>query len=549
MTPGSVTLTLQTIGPLKVTASDGSDRTPKGRKARGLLALLALAPELSRSRSWLQAKLWSDRGPVQGAGSLRQALSEIRRTLGKARPYLHSDKQTVALDQTLVEVQRVTPQGPDGRRHSEDSLFEGLDVRDDEFEDWLRAERAHFATMPSSEPASGGTSRRAIVPVLSRGERQQLFLSSSTTGTPRERIIGDTLNDLVARSVAELTTIEVIELRLDQRDPLPQGPRGRLAIDTRVVEDPSGVNCRMMLTSIEHNELLWSFNVKTRGADIEEPTVFRHLNELAQHVLRNILTNAEESHEKHAAIVLCRQAIRNLFGLTYEGLQIADNLFARAFDIEPRGIFLAWRAYLRTFLLMEFLPSNRQEVAEEALAFMYRALELEPTNSYVASFSAQVHSIVRKSHVAAFEMAERSIQLNRANPLGWACLGISECHLGKAKLGFEHTLLARELVGSTPLRFQISTLACIAATMAGEVDSSIYLGEASHSLAPAFKPPMRFLSALYLLRDQQGQSEAMVAKLKITEPNFSYDVLRDKSYPASSLHHSKLLERLPHRQV
>ena len=133
--------------------------------------------------------------------------------------------------------------------------------------------------------------------------------------------------------------------------------------------------------------------------------------------------------------------------------------------------------------------------------------------------------------------------------MGWACLGIAECYFGRTKSGMEHTLLARELAGATPLRFQVSALACIAATMAGAIDDAIFLGEASHALAPTFKPPMRFLSALYLLRDQREESQKFVEKLRLTEPNFSYDLLRDRSYPATSLQRSRLLEKLPQRQI
>ena len=129
------------------------------------------------------------------------------------------------------------------------------------------------------------------------------------------------------------------------------------------------------------------------------------------------------------------------------------------------------------------------------------------------------------------------------------CLGVSECNLGKAEVGFEHTLIARELAGASPFRFHVNAAAGIAASIAGDIDSSILLGEAAHGLSPTFKPPLRFLTALYLLRDRHEDSQAMVEKLKITEPNFSYDLLRDRSYPASSLQRSKLLEKLPRRQV
>src|SRR3954465_8450344 len=71
------------IGAFRVLAHDRQDLTPRGRKARALLAILALTPTRRRSRAALQDKLWSDRGPEQGADSLRQTLSEIRRALGE----------------------------------------------------------------------------------------------------------------------------------------------------------------------------------------------------------------------------------------------------------------------------------------------------------------------------------------------------------------------------------------------------------------------------------------------------------------------------------
>jgi hypothetical protein len=174
---------------------------------------------------------------------------------------------------------------------------------------------------------------------------------------------------------------------------------------------------------------------------------------------------------------------------------------------------------------------------------------IEPLNSYVASFSAHVHTIVRRSHVAACEMAQQSIQLNRGNALGWACLGIAECHLGRARAGFKHTLRARELAGASPFRFQIDGLSCIAGCVAGDLDQAIWCGGASHSLAPRFAPPLRHLAALYLSRGEQERSWEMVQKLQALEPDFSYEMLREKSYPSASLQRSGLLKLMPSRQI
>src|SRR5438552_18994278 len=80
---GQPELRISVIGAFRVLAPDGEDLTPRGRKARALLAILALTPTRRRSRPALQDKLWSDRGPEQGAASLRQTLTEIRRAFGE----------------------------------------------------------------------------------------------------------------------------------------------------------------------------------------------------------------------------------------------------------------------------------------------------------------------------------------------------------------------------------------------------------------------------------------------------------------------------------
>src|SRR5262249_34872781 len=98
-------LRIAVIGTFRVLAPNDEDLTPRGRKARALLAILALTPTRRRSRPALQDKLWSDRGPEQGAASLRQTLTEIRRAFGEFyRDYLISDMRGVGLAQDRVVV-------------------------------------------------------------------------------------------------------------------------------------------------------------------------------------------------------------------------------------------------------------------------------------------------------------------------------------------------------------------------------------------------------------------------------------------------------------
>lgn len=68
---------LTLLGPLRLAGRTGDDLTPKARKTRALLAVVALSKG-SVPRSTLTDLLWGDRGEEQAKASLRQALYELR---------------------------------------------------------------------------------------------------------------------------------------------------------------------------------------------------------------------------------------------------------------------------------------------------------------------------------------------------------------------------------------------------------------------------------------------------------------------------------------
>jgi hypothetical protein len=549
-------MTLYVVGPLRLIDRDGVDCTPRGRKACAVLALLAFAPGHKRARKWLQDKLWSDRGDEQGAESLRQTLTEIRRAMGSASGSLLADRQMVCLDRGRVEVNANAPY--DGGEGDASELLEGLDVRDPEFEGWLRDQRMRFET-EREKAAKGGAvhDQPAQIRPAAHAARPQVVLEPpQDTRSQQEAILTNSLTDLIAKTISEIGTVEVLDHRDGARERYSQGPAlpapTALVVQTSVLRDSHSAAWRILLTEAASNRVIWTATAQQRNAGVpnaDDPSVLGQLNQVAEIAIGTFMAQFAQQGGQTVATFLCQQGIRHLYRLGAENFTIADRLFANAFDIEPRGIYLAWRAYLRTFLLAERKYTCRQTLVEETLGFMYRALEAEPLNSYVASFAAHVHTIMRRSYVAAYELAQRSIQLNRANALAWACLGIAECHLGKTKTGVKHTLMARDIAGGTPFRFHIDGLACIASAMVGDVERAIWCGEASHALAPHFAPPLRYLSALYLFHGDERLSQDAVRKLQALEPDFSYDLLREASYPAAGLQRSKLLEVLPGRQV
>lgn len=131
---------MSVFGAFRLTAPDGRDATPSGKRAKALLAMLALAPGGRRTRSWLQDRLWSERDPAKGRASLRQELSALRHHLGRyGLEIISTPGDDVVLDLDALRIDAFVSTPPE---HLD--LLEGMDLPDPEFETWLSEERAHW---------------------------------------------------------------------------------------------------------------------------------------------------------------------------------------------------------------------------------------------------------------------------------------------------------------------------------------------------------------------------------------------------------------------
>lgn len=143
-----MTYQISLVGFVKVRTPDGRNITPRAQKARGLVAMLALAPDFCRSRRWLEAHLWSDRAEPQAQGSLRQVLCETRRAFGADKELISADRERVWLDAKEFSVDLIhNCEDVIARKMAGVELMEGLLIRDEAFEDWLRMERSSFASL------------------------------------------------------------------------------------------------------------------------------------------------------------------------------------------------------------------------------------------------------------------------------------------------------------------------------------------------------------------------------------------------------------------
>lgn len=126
-----------------------------GRKNIGLLAYLAVAPNLTANRSVLASLLWSDRAEDQARDSLRQAISALRRAfqgiepapLSTTRTSIMLESNTFTADVIEMNTFAITNSTESREGIAElyvGSFLEDIDIRATVFEEWLANERVHF---------------------------------------------------------------------------------------------------------------------------------------------------------------------------------------------------------------------------------------------------------------------------------------------------------------------------------------------------------------------------------------------------------------------
>jgi tetratricopeptide (TPR) repeat protein len=548
---------IRTIGPFSVRAADGQDLTPRSRKSRALLAMLALAPQRRRTRAYLQRTLWSERSPGQASQSLRQELLLVRKALGVHGALLVVDRTFVALPGERVTVDLdACDRGSlvaDGAGELP-VLLEDFEFRDRALRSWVHSQRAAFdetlrgMRQPQPPPAAAhgvgvppAGSAAAIAAWLPTARSRAAArpwvraLCGATSNTPQARFASLAVADLIARQIAQVGAFDVCDRPRD-------GPGVEIRVE--VMSAPDATSLHFTSRSAQDGEVLWSGSERL-AVRCEALLQSARLHAIANQVVDVSIARLQSTvygREDARAFVLGFEGVQRMFRLVPEELEIADRMLLEAHAQNPDGLYIAWRGYLRSFYLGENGYRDRAAIVEEATELAHKAIEAAPHNASVLALASYVYSFVRRDYVLGHELAERSVTLNPHGVLGRAFLGRAKSYLGQYREGHRLVAAAREMAGPAPYSFSIDFLCGITAAVAGRDEAALKFGEISRFARPDYRPPMRYLVPLYLKVGNLDKARAVLDELRRVEPDFSLGLLRERDYPSTGLRQAGLLE-------
>lgn len=512
-------------GPFRVYDHTGQDITPLGMKERGLLALLLLSPGQRRTRVWLQDKLWSDRGPSQASGSLRQALSNVKKALGTSGDILCADRSTLWL-QPEMQLD-LSAQG---------ELLDDIDVRDPEFTDWLRDQR-----MAQPQPAAPAlTQPNPDTALLADRARPMIILRQTDFGSaPHSRFLTRAIGQRIVGDLILVGEIDVVQLQAQDQMVAESKPSALIELESFGEGETSHMLFRLI--ALPSRRVAWSGRLSlglTIQAVWQSPEVTRTVNQLV-HKVCDLLASLPAS-TPHSAF---HRAIRRIYEFDREGLHKSDQILATLQDGEFRGLALAWRSFIRLTSALEFRDTG-PEAIEQSTAFADEALRALADHPVVLSLASQVQLKLRGDLDAAHYLALRAAEISDQNP--YALQALSQTLILHGNFDQANDLAQRARLAAQGLSnsFNWDMHACLTTISLGQLDEAILAAVEAHRKMPFYRPALRYLVALSYLTGNRSNAEYYTGRLQRLEPDFTPSLLLQPSYPLETLRALGYMEML-----
>ncbi|MCU0826385.1 MAG: tetratricopeptide repeat protein [Tabrizicola sp.] len=529
---------IRLVGVFEVRDDSGRDCTPRGAKARAILAMLCQTPDRRRARRWLEARLWSDRGAEQASGSLRQALMEIRKALGAEADCLEADRDTVRLSGVATDLERDQAAAVQALQSGREFL-EGIDIIDQAFEDWLREERQRVeGALGILRPETG---RQPIASVA----RLPFVIRLGTLPEGVGSFAGKAMADAIARLLSEFAHIDIYgsggaEVPADL-------PREGLDLHVEAAEIQDRVHVLVSLSSAGNGQVIWNQRATVPGGEADQiwagdlpALVFQAADAALSHFPR--LRECQDGPGRANALIAT--AVNEMFSYNADRLREADRILAEAGEIASSARIFAWRCLVRQIMYVERTEPDPARLVAEIDEYARKALERSKANPLVLSLVGMARVMVDENPDAGAILARDALALSPYNAHSHAAQAGALMRFGDNLGALAAARRGVEIAARTAHVHWWEATSGLAALRSGSHVAAIAHFESAHYRAPGFRAAMRNLLFLYLAAGERAKASRVYRALLRLEPDFTLDrIMHEPHYPAVTLRKSGLLEQ------
>lgn len=511
-------------GPFDVADEAGVSLRPRTLKDCALLAILASSPNFKRSRSWLKSVLWADRAEAQASASLRQSIWALKKKLNASFPVIFSDRQNVWLHNAE---DRISIRSSDAAQ----IFLEGIDIKSEGFEDWLRERRSTLEITDPTHIVRGGSdippefnTAAAVIGVLPVRNFSRVDEDDARVNYLLNQIISD---------IHSHGQIEVFDFRTLNPDP-----------------NMTSINCQInALLSID---VIRSHDSVQLTISIQDPSNGYVLKSISQEWNKH--PSALERQERlmllanHAVDVihncLCQRSLR--VNARPSLLTSVHKFFSNSVDqrlqarsefsqwAESSGVANAWLAYSYVVGSAEAHEKASLEQIEKVIFHCARAIELDPTSPVVQSIVGHVYAFAFRNIEKSEEHFNIARELGSNLALVWSLLSLQSNYSGRYSLALDQARKANSLSRFSPYRFLFDAGLLFSSTLSGKHDHAIELGKSLLVRSPGFLGAMRHLVASYALTDRVPEAREMILEIQKRDERFNVCDIEDEAYPLPS---------------
>lgn len=527
-------------GPFSVRAiQTGEDITPRPHKSRAVLAFLALAPDFRRSRRWIEERLWSDRGPQQAAGSLRQALVDLRKSLGAQGDVIEADREWIALKKSAIQIDAAT--------EGQGEMLEGISIRDPAFQRWLEsARRPQLAPglLPAAHFAGLAHGFAPADPVA-----EHIVISCGTANLPGTS--GGIVAEIIASRIGEEISDHVTACTVTPRPSVPAGQTGPVAdldVTCNVIEDNGICLAFIKVVHVASGRVLFAKDcrfVGTATSLVGSEALIRAAFEASEKTVAKVPHVLGLSRMATKSAALGQLALHKMFSFDEAQLSHADRLMEQAYEVEGNAVHLAWRGLLQMVKAIELSQAQRPELHDMAQSLTNYAMESRDGNSTVKALVSQTRAMLFGDAVAAGQAAAQALEANPRNPFALQAMAVAKMLAGDGEQAYQMSALGRSYASRSTFRHWWDAHHATVCVATGRVDEAIAAAEAAAFGAPSLRPAYRYLLSLYAHRGELDRAALIQTQLEKLEPGFTLDrMIADPDYPVRTLRNTGLLKAL-----